>query len=177
MSEPCLLDWDIVCCCRCVMPKSWRKVLSNTRSRWWSWWFLYWSFTSMMISFYALATLHSIRHHQSTVHCTTFCLVNLCMQLKIMDLWSQSWKKRGSQVLMMFWYFLNWLTCAGGSRWVHAPAAGVCTGSRPRVPHPDVALHVWRSNQVHWYWARLGRPVGDHALFRQGKCFYFSVAY
>lgn len=38
--------------------------------------------------------------------------------------------------------FLNGLTCQSGGSGVHAPAAGVRSGPRTRVPHPDVALHV-----------------------------------
>lgn len=49
------VEVDAICVCvwysRCVMPKSWRRVLWSIQSRWWSWWSLFSSFTSMMISF------------------------------------------------------------------------------------------------------------------------------
>nr|XP_023996181.1 importin-5-like [Salvelinus alpinus] len=34
-----------------------------------------------------------------------------------------------------------------------------CAGTRPRIPHTDVALHVRRPHQGHWHRARLGCPI------------------
>lgn len=62
--------------------------------------------------------------------------------------------------------FLNRSTGARRRSRVYAPAAGVRAGPRPRVPHPDVALHVRCAHKVHRNGARLGRPVGNHALLR-----------
>lgn len=60
-------------------------------------------------------------------------------------------------------------TCAGGSSRVHAPATGVCAGTRPRLSHTDVALHVRRPHQGHWHRARLGCPIRNHAFVCQGN--------
>jgi hypothetical protein len=83
-------------------------------------------------------------------------MLNVMRFLKTVVVWAV-WQVSEWDCCRPLWLVLDCpvCTCAGGSSGVHAPAAGVCAGTRPRLPHTDVALHVRRPHQGHWHRARL----------------------